>query len=239
MQVCIILLHLTVFKYSSKPKTNKMNKRITQLALIACLSLLIACGGKKQTQEDNPSSETTTTEAPQESSKAEDYISVPGPIEFDGVTYNLAWSKPSQNGYYIQEYLPEGQNIDQYTDLLILDYDTDTSETMEQAVKRKIKWVEDRKRTDLAANYKVIKNEEKNEYLVDLIITEGQIVEWDAIRYVEYRENGKYIGMSTFTLSKRAYGDNMLPFMEGFRPERKRLISEFISIPIPKVTIKK
>ena len=215
-----------------------MNKGIAHLALIAGLSLLIACSGKKQTQDDNSTSEATTTETTSGSSKAKDYLNIPGPIEFDGVAYNLVWSKPNQGGYYIQEYLPEGQNVDTYTDLLIVDYDTNVSETIERAVKSKVQWMEERKKTDLAANYKVIKNEEKNEYLVDLLITEGQVVEWDAIRYIEYKENGKYIGMSTFTLSKRAYGEDVLPFMERLKSDRKQLIGKLVAMPAPKVTLK-
>ena len=46
-----------------------------------------------------------------------DRIGVKGPLTFNNTTFKFTWSQQNNN-YYIQEYLPDGENADHFNQLL-------------------------------------------------------------------------------------------------------------------------
>jgi predicted KAP-like P-loop ATPase len=83
----------------------------------------------------------------------------------------------------------------------------------------------------------VIQNKEETEYIVDLLISEGEIIEWDVIRYTDHQENGKHRGIKTFTMSKRAYADKRNAFSQKLKDQKMDLMKKFTEIPFPSVKI--
>ena len=50
-----------------------------------------------------------------------DFLGAPGPILFDGKSYELAWTaRPSEN-YTKQEYVPAGQAVETYDQMLLVE----------------------------------------------------------------------------------------------------------------------
>lgn len=217
-------------------------KHLTQ-TLLFCSMFLMACGGNN-TQTSNNTSETekqettgaTSHTAPAaETGKVVNYLNAVESIDFDGAKYNLAWSHPPQQGvYYIQEYMPDGQIIDQYEDIFILDLYKDANSTVEGEVKEKTDWMKKRKASDPLSVYKVSQSPDNNEYIVDLIVSDGNTVEWNVIRYTEYKENGKRAGVRTFTMSKRGY-EGMEVFVNKMMKRKPALMKEFYKLSFPEI----
>jgi len=55
------------------------------------------------------------------SDDAVDRLSVPGPINFDGTSYQLTWSSHPSAYYYKQEYLPAGQTSEHFQRMVLLE----------------------------------------------------------------------------------------------------------------------
>src|SRR4051812_27778928 len=49
------------------------------------------------------------------------YLGIVGPIVFDAVSYNLAWSSHPSNNYYREEYIPSGQPVEKFKKLIIVE----------------------------------------------------------------------------------------------------------------------
>lgn len=217
-----------------------MNKMIlTKITVILCAVTLIGCGGKsgQQNSQNESDTEEIGVEIPTVSANGTvNYLGAKGSINFDGVTYNLAWSNPPQleGAYYIQEYMPDGQVIEQYEDIFILDLYKNENTSIETEVKEKTDWLDNRKKSDPTTVYKVTQNESANEYVVDLIVSDGDIIEWNVIRYTGYEENGKFAGVKSFTMSKRRY-KGMDAFIKEMHPVKSKLVKEFNSLPFPQV----
>lgn len=48
-----------------------------------------------------------------------DYLNVGKTIKFEEQEFNLAWSSHPADNYYIQEWLPKGENFDSYSKILL------------------------------------------------------------------------------------------------------------------------
>ncbi|HMJ48101.1 MAG TPA: hypothetical protein VK498_12280, partial [Ferruginibacter sp.] len=55
------------------------------------------------------------------SDEIKDSLNLPGPLTFNKTDYILAWSSHPTSNYYKQEYLPKGDDIDNYKKLIIVD----------------------------------------------------------------------------------------------------------------------
>ena len=55
-----------------------------------------------------------------------DYISVPGPVRFGNVNYNLGWSSHPADNYYKQEYLAKGDSLGRFNKMILIDVLSDT-----------------------------------------------------------------------------------------------------------------
>lgn len=221
-------------------------KHLTQTTVLLCSLFLAACGGNNSqtsdnTQENDKQKTTEVTDQTASTSETDEVVNYLGTvksIDFDGTKYNLTWSHPPQGVLYIQEYMPDGQVIEQYEDIFILDLYKDANTTLKDAVKEKTDWLNDRKKTDPTVNYKVMQNSDGSEYIVDLIISDGDIVEWDVIRYADYKENGEKAGVRTFTMSKRGY-KGMSAFVDKMMKRKQELMKEFSGLPFPEIKLQK
>lgn len=217
---------------------------LLKVAVMLCSILLIACTGKKSSQTDDVQVEEetvqeleSTTPAPaSDGDKVVNYLGATKSISLDDVAYNLAWSHPPQmeGAYYIQEYMPDGQVIEKYEDIFILDLYREKKTTIKAEVKEKVDWLNKRKATDPTTNYKVSQNEKTGEYMIDLIVSDGNTIEWNVIRYAEYTENGKFAGVKSFTMGKRGY-KGMDTFVKKMHPIKSKLTKQFLELSFPEI----
>lgn len=147
--------------------------------------------------------------------KAVDYIGVKGPLEFCGQKFYLAWSSHPVEIYYLQEYLPKGESLERYNEMLTLSV-LMWDKTPREAAYAKAEELEERKKTDKVCRYMVAEND--GEYIVDFIVSDGKgetldCMEADVHHYRQITLNGRKATLLTF-YSRRAYGDDILPFMQ-------------------------
>ncbi|WP_411034130.1 hypothetical protein [Shinella sp. BYT-45] len=172
--------------------------------------------------------------------QATDRLGVPGPIDFEGEAYVLAWSSQPSANYIKQEYLPAGQSAERYEQMILVETATGGVAVMD-AVRAQVNMLNQRKATDPLVNMEVIQNEAAGEALLDFIVSskdkDGQyIVEWNAYRYARYSDAGGNKGVMLFGISRRAYGNDaakaLLTQLKGLRPGRIKALTQ-VSLPRP------
>lgn len=169
-----------------------------------------------------------------------DRLGVPGPIDFEGETYSLAWSSQPSANYIKQEYVPAGQSAERYEQMVLVETVTGDVAVMD-AVRVQVDMLNQRKASDPLVNMDLIQNEAAGEALLDFIVgskdTDGQyIVEWSAYRYARYSDASGNPGVMLFGISRRAYGNeaskDFLTRLKTLRPGWIRALTQ-VRLPQP------
>lgn len=150
-----------------------------------------------------------------------EYFNAGNPIEYCGTEFSLAWSAQTQENYFIQEYLPEGESLEHYNQMFtvsVIFWDR----TSLDAIQAKIAELEQRKKTDPVTNYIVAEN--NGEYILELIVSDsnnGELntVEVDVHYYKQMTINGRNASVLTF-YSCRGYGDDITSFIQSIPGKR-------------------
>lgn len=167
-----------------------------------------------------------------------DNINIPGPISFDGETYSLAWNHAKEN-YFKQEYLRKKDNLEKFNkmvtvDLLIADM------PLKDIVASKVNELENRKTADPVVNYEVIENKQSGEILLDFVMSDGDLYEWNAYRY-KIVKTAKGNAVFLFGYSIRSFDkaeisqDKFFPYL---KENRSKMIAKVAAFSLPKVSIK-
>ena len=163
--------------------------------------------------------------------QAPDRLGVPGPIDFEGDAYRLAWSAEPSPNYIKQEYLPAGQTVDRYEQMILVE--TVAGVAVTDAVRAQVEMLNKRKPSDPLVNMDLIENKATGEALLDFIVSakdaNGEyIVEWNAYRYARHGDSG----IMLFGISRRAYGNEaakaLLTELRGLRPGRIRSLTQIV-----------
>ena len=170
-----------------------------------------------------------------------DRIGVPGPLTFNETTFDLSWTDKPSDTYYVQEYLPKGENSENFTQMVTLHvFETDIN--LKDAVRQKMKELEIRKKTDPTCNYLVTESKDGKEYMVDFLLGESKndkmtIIEFNIYHYqkIDLGDNKK--GILTYAYSKRAYGDDITPFLKNLGNVRPKLLKEMITLEKPTIKL--
>jgi len=166
---------------------------------------------------------------------AVDRIGVPGPIAFDGKSYELAWSSNPQPNYYKQEYVPAGEAPRSYNSMVLVEVLT-SGIGAKEALAAQVKMLNDRKPNDPLVNFGVLQNEQTGEAILDFIMSQKDdkgeyIVEWNAYRYVPRQPEGVML----FGVSHRAYGNEAAKtFLTNLREMRPGQIDKVARQEMPK-----
>lgn len=164
----------------------------------------------------------------------------PGHIAFGGRRFELAWHAAPQPGYIKLEYLPAGQRLPRYEDMLLIEH---LSQGMDvaQVVRHQVDFLTERKRTDPTTQHRLLKSDSGNEYLLDFLLSAddaelGQITEWNAYRYLSQPGPDGVPGVLLFAYSRRAYGGMPgIEFLRGLRDQKEQDIQALLASPVPRL----
>lgn len=169
-------------------------------------------------------------------------IGLKGPIEFNKTKFSLAWSEKPNANYYVQEYLPKNETVENFNQLITLNvFVMDVS--VEDAIQQKEKELTKRKETDEVCNFKMIESPDGKERILDCILSSGKNGKLDVVEFIIYRykqielENHNK-ALLVYSYSKRGYGENITSFLKNLRTERTDLLNIMISKELPKIKIK-
>ncbi|PVY41879.1 hypothetical protein [Pontibacter virosus] len=174
-------------------------------------------------------------------SKPTDYLNIPGPINFNETAFNLAWSSNPTPTYFKQEYIPAGEVVERYSQMILVEA-VYGDLTVEDAVRAQVNVIQQRKKTDEVAQYQIIENPNTGEIILDFLMSAGtkkklDVVEWNAYRYKGFQDEKGRKGILLFALSRRGYNDNITPFLKGLKDERINFINLLGAYEMPVVRV--
>ncbi|MRX52214.1 hypothetical protein GI374_17815 [Paracoccus sp. S-4012] len=170
--------------------------------------------------------------------QATDHLGLPGPIEFDGESFALAWTLRPSEHYVKQEYVPDGQSVESYERMLLVETVAGGLGVMD-AVRAQTDMLAQRRPDDPLVNMDVIQNEATGEALLDFIVSskdaDGEyIVEWNAYRYARHTDAANDAGVMLFGVSHRAYGNaDSQAFLQGLPALRSSQIDALARASLP------
>ena len=175
--------------------------------------------------------------------KPTDYLGVAGPISFDKVSYDLAWTSHPADNYYKQEYLAKGDTIEKFKKLIMLEIITGNTK-LKDIVGAKVAELKKLKVSNPVINYETF--EKGEEVMLDFIISENtpdgklvSILERNVYRYKSVVDKSGQKGVLLFGVSDRHYGNDIDDFFATFKSKRFDLINLVGAFNIPEITIAK
>jgi len=178
-----------------------------------------------------------------QTTKPTEYLGVPGPISFDKVSYNLAWTSHPADNYYKQEYLAKGDTIEKFKKLIMLEIITGKTK-LKDIVTAKVAELKKMKISNPVINYETF--EKDGEMMLDFMISENtpdgklvSILERNVCRYKSVVDKSGQKGVLLFGVSDRHYGNDIDDFFTTFKAKRFDLINLVGAFDIPEVSIAK
>lgn len=172
-----------------------------------------------------------------------DRLGVEGPLSFNNTSFNLTWSDRARDNYYIQEYLPAGEQLESFDQMMTLHvFLIDMS--INEAVQSKLNELENRSKTDPVCKGSVAETagSDGKETLLDFLLSESkngktEIAEYNVYRYVPVNIGDGVNGILVYAYTKRAYGNDVQGFLETIDKERRDYVLKMGKTEVPKVKI--
>ena len=176
------------------------------------------------------------------SQNVENYLETEKTIKFDNQNYDLVWSSHPNEVYYKQEYLTKEQTLEKFKSMVTIDF-LKGEFKVKDLVNQKIQELEKAKKSNPIVNFTVL--EKDGETIIDFLMSvsskDGKkllIVERNIYRYTNI-ETGNTKGLLLFSVSKRAYENEIGEFFENLKKDKNSLIMKVGNFEIPKVNPKK
>ena len=170
------------------------------------------------------------------SQNLKNYFSV-SEVTLSNTIYKLAWSSHPNDVYYKQEYLPAGEKAESFKTMVMLEAIIKDL-PIEKVVRLKESELQERKKTDQVCNYQITTNSQTGEYMIDFLLSSGNIVEWNAYRYKKIVDSKGKPTILLFALSKRAYGNDYKNFLVGLKSDRIDAINLVWNYNLPTINFK-
>lgn len=165
-----------------------------------------------------------------------DRLGIPGPIEFAGTQYHLAWSAQPSADYIKHEYLPSGQKPETHADMIAVELLTSGISSAD-AVEAQTRMLDRRKATDPLVKYSLLRNLNNGQAVLDFLMSDESsgtlIVEWAAHRYVPVTMPGGKAAVILFAVSRRHYGDGAGDFLKALVTKRVADIETLMHHAVP------
>ena len=178
-----------------------------------------------------------------QTAKPVEYLGVTGPISFNKVNYNLAWTSHPADNYYKQEYLAKGDVIERFKKLVLLEILTGNT-ALKDIVAAKIVELKQMKQSNPLVQYEAF--EKDGEVILDFLVSQNapdgnsvSIVERNVYRYKSLAEKSGKKGVLLFGVSERSYGNDVDLFLANLKAHRLDLITLVGAFNIPSITIAK
>ena len=176
------------------------------------------------------------------SQNVENYLETEKTIKFDNQNYDLVWSSHPNEVYYKQEYLTKEQTVEKFKSMVTIDF-LKGEFKVKDLVNQKIQELEKAKKSNPIVNFTVL--EKDGETIIDFLMSvsskDGKkllIVERNIYRYTNI-ETDNTKGLLLFSVSKRAYENEIGQFFENLKKDKNSLIMKVGNFKIPKVNLKK
>ena len=176
------------------------------------------------------------------SQNVENYLETEKIIKFDNQNYDLVWSSHPNEVYYKQEYLTKEQTLEKFKSMVTIDF-LKGEFKIKDLVNQKIQELEKAKKSNPIVNFTVL--EKDGETIIDFLMSVSSkngkkllIVERNIYRYTNI-ETGNTKGLLLFSVSKRAYENEIGEFFENLKKDKNSLIMKVGNFEIPKVNPKK
>lgn len=169
-------------------------------------------------------------------------IGAKGPYKFNKTKFELKWTAQPNENYYVQEYLPKGESLESFNQMLTCNLFV-TDLPIEKAVQQKIKELKKRQKTDSSCKFLVTESPDGKEFIVDFLMGESKdglmsVVEFNVYRYKQVKIDKNKNGLLVFAYSKRSYGEDITPFYSSLKTDRAKHLNEMISFELPKIKLK-
>ncbi|MBK9486116.1 MAG: hypothetical protein IPO01_13205 [Chitinophagaceae bacterium] len=174
---------------------------------------------------------------------AVDKLNVPGPIMIGKKSHALTWTANPSAGFYKQEYIPAGDNVNKFKSMVMLDLSLGNF-ILKDIVGAKIAELKKMKATNPLVNYEMF--QKNGEYLLDFLLSANaadgktvDIVERNVYRYKTFTDKSGKKGILLFAVSVRSYGKDIDTFLKALKTGKAALLNEVAQFIIPAVTISK
>jgi hypothetical protein len=176
------------------------------------------------------------------SQNVENYLETEKTIKFDNQNYDLVWSSHANETYYKQEYLTKEQTLEKFKSMVTIDF-LKGEFKVKDLVNQKIQELEKAKKSNPIVNFTVLEKDGETiiDFLMSVSSTDGKkllIVERNIYRYTNI-ETANTKGLLLFSVSKRAYENEIGEFFENLKKDKNSLIMKVGNFEIPKVNPKK
>lgn len=185
----------------------------------------------------------TTASFGQTTETVTDYLGLAKPILFDEGSYNLAWSAHPTDNYYKQEYLAQGDTLDRFKRLIIVDVLVGNMK-LEDVVASMVDRLNKLKASNPVVHYQTFERE--GEIMLDFLLSQDtpdgkylSMIERDVYRYKTVTDKNGQKAVLLFGVSDRAYGDGIDDFFKNLKEHRYDLINAVGTFDIPEITIAK
>lgn len=172
-----------------------------------------------------------------EAKQAPDLLGVPGPVQFEGQQFDLVFSAAPIPDYRKHEYIPAGQVPEQYRDMILLELFAGLD--IKTEVLRKIDWLKDMQASDPILKYKVAHDPKTGQVIIHSIMSDNEgpvpFVEWNVSRYIPARTRDGRDASLLMGVSRRAYGEDMAPFLERLSTLGTADVKALSEMPLPKL----
>lgn len=167
-----------------------------------------------------------------------DYLSIGNQLTFNKDKYDLKWSSHPSENYYKQEYLKQGEELETYHNMLLVEA-IQGNLKIKDALKAKTKELDTRKTWDFVAKYNVYENKNKpTEGIIDFVVSDTMTTyEWNLYRY--QMQKGTMV-LFAYSYRDSLNDDNDLKkFFGHIKEKRVDMINKLQSYSIPEVKIVK
>jgi hypothetical protein len=169
-----------------------------------------------------------------------DKLGVPGPLVFGDTNFKLASANKADTLYYIQQYLPAGDSLVDFKQMLHLEFFANDS-LLEKMLQQKTQALDKRKKVDRYCNYNVISSPGGDEFLLDFLTSENEpqkVLQFNIWHYklIPIEGTGKRIELYGYT--KRSYNSEIKSFLKNFRNDRIIMIDKMVAAGMPVISKK-
>ncbi|RTL59380.1 MAG: hypothetical protein EKK37_12680 [Sphingobacteriales bacterium] len=178
--------------------------------------------------------------------EVKDYLNVPGPLTFDKTDYNLTWSSHPSDIYYMQEYIPKGDNIDKFKNMVLLNVIASDSLKLEAVVALKLAELTKLQKENPVIQFKSYDNSNTGEHIIDFLLSANEpdgkhlsFVERNVYRYKYFVDKSGQKGILLFGVSTRAYGHDIYKFFSDLKEHRTEIIPKVGDFSVPEITLTK